>query len=186
MYSALRLLKPAQTCSSYSQILKTATRTIATATAQHSRLRPEHRLSNLQFQRSYASSRAILPEFDLSNKTILVTGAARGLGLCMAKALLEAGATVYALDRLPPEQQSPDFTTIQEKAKKDFGTQLYYRQIDVRKVDELNNIVKSIADETGRMDGLIAAAGIQQETPAIDYSLEDANRMFEAGTPTLL
>lgn len=29
------------------------------------------------------------------------------------------------------------------------------------------------------MDGLIAAAGIQQETPALDYTAEDANRMFE-------
>jgi NAD(P)-dependent dehydrogenase (short-subunit alcohol dehydrogenase family) len=28
------------------------------------------------------------------------------------------------------------------------------------------------------MDGLIAAAGIQQETPAIDYTAEDANMMF--------
>lgn len=29
------------------------------------------------------------------------------------------------------------------------------------------------------MDGLIAAAAIQQETPALDYSAKDANMMFE-------
>lgn len=29
------------------------------------------------------------------------------------------------------------------------------------------------------MDGLVAAAGIQQETPALDYTSQDANRMFE-------
>lgn len=29
------------------------------------------------------------------------------------------------------------------------------------------------------MDGLIAAAGIQQETPALDYSVKDANLIFE-------
>lgn len=28
------------------------------------------------------------------------------------------------------------------------------------------------------MDGLVAAAGIQQETPALEYSAEDANTMF--------
>jgi NAD(P)-dependent dehydrogenase (short-subunit alcohol dehydrogenase family) len=39
--------------------------------------------------------------------------------------------------------------------------------------------VKEIADKEGRMDGLIAAAGIQQETSALDYTPEDANRMFE-------
>lgn len=43
----------------------------------------------------------------------------------------------------------------------------------------LNKIVTDIADAEGRMDGLIAAAGIQQETSALDYTAEDANRMFE-------
>ena len=44
---------------------------------------------------------------------------------------------------------------------------------------ELNKVVAEIADHEGRLDGLIAAAGIQQETPALEYSAEDANRMFE-------
>jgi NAD(P)-dependent dehydrogenase (short-subunit alcohol dehydrogenase family) len=56
---------------------------------------------------------------------------------------------------------------------------LTYRQIDVRDVVALNKIVQDIADAEGRMDGLIAAAGIQQETTALDYTAEDANRMFE-------
>lgn len=34
-----------------------------------------------------------LSEFNLSNKIVLVSGAARGLGLTQAEALLEAGAT---------------------------------------------------------------------------------------------
>ena len=48
----------------------------------------------------------------------------------------------------------------------------------MRDVDDLNVIVKSIADKHGRMDGLIAAAGIQQETPALDYTAEDCNTMM--------
>lgn len=35
-----------------------------------------------------------------------------------------------------------------------------------------------IAVTHGRMDGLIAAAGIQQETPALEYTAKDANLMF--------
>lgn len=38
--------------------------------------------------------------FSLANKVILVSGAGRGLGLTQTEALLEAGAIVYALDRL--------------------------------------------------------------------------------------
>jgi hypothetical protein len=49
----------------------------------------------------------------------------------------------------------------------------------VRDVSALNKIVQDIADAEGRLDGLIAAAGIQQETTALDYTAEDANRMFE-------
>ena len=43
----------------------------------------------------------------------------------------------------------------------------------------LNTVVKSISDGQGRLDGLIAAAGIQQETSALDYTQADANMMFE-------
>jgi len=42
----------------------------------------------------------------------------------------------------------------------------------------LNEIVQGIADKHGRLDGLIAAAGIQQETTALEYTAEDANTML--------
>lgn len=48
----------------------------------------------------YLGTKRRLPEFILTDKVVLVSGAARGLGLTQAEALLEAGATVYALDRL--------------------------------------------------------------------------------------
>lgn len=125
-----------------------------------------------------------LPEFSLSGKVILVSGAARGLGLTQAEGLLEAGAIVYALDRL--EEPSPDFHKIAERAEKELNTSLHYRRIDVRNAAELGKIVEEIGNKHGRMDGLIAAAGIQQETPALEYTAEDANRMFEVNITGVL
>lgn len=126
---------------------------------------------------SYLGTTKRLPEFSLIDRVVLVSGAARGLGLTQAEALLEAGATVYALDRLP--EPSPDFYRVQKRAAQELGTTLYYRQIDVRDVDGLNRTVEEIGGTHGRLDGLIAAAGIQQETTALDYTAKDANTMFE-------
>ncbi|QSS52379.1 oxidoreductase [Histoplasma capsulatum var. duboisii H88] len=125
----------------------------------------------------YLGTKDRLPEFILTDKVVLVSGAARGLGLTQAEALLEAGATVYALDRL--ESPSPDFYRVQQRAAEELNTKLHYRRIDVRDAEGLNEVVKEIADHEGRMDGLVAAAGIQQETPALEYTAKDANMMFE-------
>ena len=126
---------------------------------------------------SYLGTTKRLPEFNLTDRVVLVSGAARGLGLTQAEALLEAGATVYALDRLP--EPSPDFYRVQRRAAEELGNTFHYKQIDVRDVEGLNKVIEEIGNDRGRLDGLIAAAGIQQETPALEYTAKDANMMFE-------
>lgn len=68
---------------------------------------------------------------------------------------------------------------IQERALQELGTELHYRRIDVRDTELLNTVIETIANTEGRMDGLVAAAGIQQETPALEYTAKDSNTMFE-------
>lgn len=126
--------------------------------------------SNLTFENT-----GRLPEFSLKDKVIIVTGAGRGLGLVQSEALLEAGAKVYTLDRL--EKPDPDFHRVQERAK-ELGTSISFSRIDVRDNISLNATIEKIADENGRIDGLLACAGIQQETPALEYTMEDADKMF--------
>ncbi|KAI9815974.1 MAG: hypothetical protein M1827_001966 [Pycnora praestabilis] len=128
-------------------------------------------------QGTFLGTTTRLPEFNLTGKVVLVSGAARGLGLTQAEALLEAGAIVYALDRLA--EPSLDFYRVQKRAASELNTSFNYRRVDVREVDELNNIIADIADKHRRLDGLVAAAGIQQEMTALEYTAKDANTMFE-------
>ncbi|KAI1292728.1 hypothetical protein F5Y03DRAFT_16301 [Xylaria venustula] len=139
-------------------------------------------------QRRYASSSQsspsssttrILPEFDLHGKVIIVSGGAQGLGVVQAEALLEAGATVHVLDRQPEPSDGSIYQKVARRARDELGTAVFYHQVDVRMgVENLNSIVEEIAEKHGRMDGLIAAAGIQQETPALEYTAADADRML--------
>ena len=87
---------------------------------------------------------------------------------------------MHAIDRLPSPGNDPrsSFSKVIKRARDDFGTSLMYHQADVRNVPELNNIFRSIADQAGRLDGLIAAAGVNHETSALEYLPEQVDRMM--------
>lgn len=49
----------------------------------------------------------------------------------------------------------------------------------MRDTELLTSVIEDIGTAEGRMDGLVAAAGIQHETPALEHTAKDANRVFE-------
>ncbi|KAH6609026.1 d-arabinitol 2-dehydrogenase [Trichoderma cornu-damae] len=122
----------------------------------------------------------LLAEFTMKDRVVVISGGGRGLGLVQAEALLEAGAIVHCIDRLPDPSSDPDsdFSRVARRAREELGTSLTYYELDVRNVPELNNIFRRIADERGRLDGCLAAAGINYESPALDYTPEEADRMM--------
>ncbi|EGZ78357.1 NAD(P)-binding protein [Neurospora tetrasperma FGSC 2509] len=122
-----------------------------------------------------------LPEFfSLQDKVILISGGGRGVGLTQAEAVLEAGARVHVVDILPDPSTDPDspFSAVAKRATEELGSSITYHRVDVRNQQALNEVVQGIAKKEGTMDGLIAAAGIQQETSALEYSREDADKMM--------
>ncbi|KAF1810825.1 oxidoreductase [Eremomyces bilateralis CBS 781.70] len=115
-------------------------------------------------------------DFNLEGGVFIVTGGAQGLGLVMAEALVEAGAEVHCLDRQP--EPDDEFTVAHERIEKEYGGSLHYSQVDVRDVKNLDETIGRIAARKERLDGLIAAAGVQQITKAVDYTFEDAQKML--------
>lgn len=84
---------------------------------------------------------------------------------------------MYCLDRAPRPGQYWD--EARSRVVPEWGGSLAYRQVDVTDTESLNNVVDEIARENQGIHGAIAAAAIQQVTPALDYTPEDARRMME-------
>ncbi|RYO86627.1 hypothetical protein DL766_003520 [Monosporascus sp. MC13-8B] len=151
-----------------------------TAAGHRDHRRPFHETaSNRGASPADSGPRCLLPEFSLKDKVVIVSGGAQGLGLVQAEALLEAGAIVHVFDRQPEPGPGSKYHQVARRAAEELNKTLVYHRVDVREsVDGLNRIAREIADRRGRLDGLIAAAGIQQETPALEYTAADADRLL--------
>ncbi|KAL7625841.1 hypothetical protein AAE478_005064 [Parahypoxylon ruwenzoriense] len=117
-----------------------------------------------------------LADFDLTGRVFIVTGAARGLGLSLAEALAETGGNVYCFDR---EEEADQHWNETSKRAHEFGGSLHYKQQDVQDTDGLDRCIESIADKHKRLDGVIAAAGVQQICPAAEWTRDEVNRMMD-------
>ncbi|KAJ5990513.1 hypothetical protein N7499_011061 [Penicillium canescens] len=128
---------------------------------------PDHIQSKLPPKKLLRNSERFR-EFDMEGRVYAITGGGRGLGLSMAEALIEAGAKVYCLDRLETPHQ--DFIAAKNKAENEYGGTLEYIRIDVRNNTEVNTTMATIAAQHERLDGLVAAAGINHLQSALEYS----------------
>lgn len=106
----------------------------------------------------------ILEQFKLEGRVALVTGARRGLGQAMAIALAEAGADIAGLDVNFPEE-----TQTQVEA---LGRRFYRIACDLREasVAQLDETVRGVVQEMGRLDILVNNAGIIRRAPALEFS----------------
>lgn len=110
---------------------------------------------------------------DLEGKAVLVTGGAGGLGLACARLAARAGARIVLSD-LPGERL--------EQARDEMaadGAQVEAIGIDVAQPGAGRSLVDDARSRFGRLDGLVAAAGIMQTKPFADLTEEDWRRIVD-------
>src|SRR5512139_3013010 len=92
-------------------------------------------------------------DFSLKNKVALVTGASRGIGEATAIGLAQAGADLAIASR-----KLPDLERVGEEIKK-LGRKCLPVQAHLGKVEEINQLVKKVLEEFGKIDILVNNAG---------------------------
>jgi 3-oxoacyl-[acyl-carrier protein] reductase len=110
-------------------------------------------------------------QFDLKNRTAIITGGAQGFGLDIAKRFLNSGAKVVIWDIDEDELK---------KAKKEIDNpNLSYNIVDV---SNYKNVKKTVAEvlKSSNIDILINNAGITGSTSSLwDYDVDEWNKIVQ-------
>ena len=103
----------------------------------------------------------------LNNKTILLTGASRGIGACIARELAKQHATIVGVSRSQAELET---ICAQVNA---FGGQGIGIPFDISDVEQLPALLQQVHRQVGSVDILINNAGIELYRAFQDYSLQE-------------
>ena len=108
---------------------------------------------------------------NIEGKVAYITGGTKGIGLGIAKSLVENGLKVAISERNIYDV---------EKARHYLGNQnVLAIQSDVRHFEDEQNAIEQIISAFGRLDIVIANAGLGKFAPVDELSLEDWNAMID-------
>lgn len=110
-------------------------------------------------------------QITLAQRVVVITGANRGIGLGIAEVCLANGAKmVYSLDLMEPGEE---FAALQKRFPN-----LQYIQTDVTSEESVENAINKVVEETGRIDGLVANAGMTKHQPALKFDRPELEKLF--------
>ena len=119
---------------------------------------------------------------DLTGRIALVTGASRGIGSAIANALAEQGAEVVLSSR-----KQADLDAEAERINARFPGKAFSVAAHAGKPEDLERLVKTVMDRSGRIDILINNAGTNPDMgPLMDVELGAWDKTFEVNVRGIL
>lgn len=112
-------------------------------------------------------------EKNIVNKVVIVTGASRGIGKCIASTLAKKGYRVVA-NYNKSEKEAECLKN--ELEKQGYNINLF--RADVSKRDEVVNLINFTIERYGKIDCIINNAGIDQIKMFLDITDEDWNNII--------
>jgi NAD(P)-dependent dehydrogenase (short-subunit alcohol dehydrogenase family) len=112
------------------------------------------------------------------SKVIVITGASSGIGALSARALADAGHTVYAGIRDTAGRNAPRLEEI-KAYNEEHGTDLRGIELDVSSQDSSDAAIAAIVAEHGRLDVVIHNAGHMVSGPAEAFTPEEIDRVYD-------
>ncbi len=114
-----------------------------------------------------------LEQFSLNGQLALVTGSSRGIGLAIARALGEAGATVVLNARTDSRLEASTDALCKE------GLDSHHRYFDVTDETAVAESVDNIERTIGPITILVNNAGIQRRGMMLDFDLDEFRELID-------
>ncbi|MGB5186986.1 MAG: SDR family NAD(P)-dependent oxidoreductase [Acidimicrobiia bacterium] len=113
------------------------------------------------------------PDFRLDGQVALVTGASKGIGWDLAKAMAHAGASIAVAAR-----DLPSLERLADEIRADGGEALAV-ELDVRDVARISTAFEQVREHFGSLDVLVNNAGLGANHPAEDITESDWDEMMD-------
>ncbi|MFV0335826.1 MAG: SDR family NAD(P)-dependent oxidoreductase [Tropicimonas sp.] len=117
----------------------------------------------------------VTERFDLRGRVAMVTGGSRGIGRAMARGLAEAGADVVILSRSTKDEGE----AVAEELRALGATGSFAMLADVTKRADLDTAVNETVSRLGKLDIMVANAGIGIDVNAEDMSEDQWDRLMD-------